>query len=70
MSRQLCESAKNGRLCCDDLCHSGGETLCGFDPDFYEEVKREFSDEPPYDDGPEDYDDAAKAIRAKFGVSE
>ena len=56
MSKQLCQSAKKGRLCCDDLCHGGGETLCGFDPDFHEELCSEFSDEEyydDYDDGPE-----------------
>jgi hypothetical protein len=41
MKRALCESAKHGRLCCDDLCHNGGETLCGFDPVEYEEMTRE-----------------------------
>jgi len=38
MRRDLCESAKQGKLCIDDLCHSGGETLCGFDAAEYEEM--------------------------------
>lgn len=33
--RDLCASAKQGKLCCDDLCHTGGETICGFDRDDY-----------------------------------
>lgn len=37
----LCESAKNGRLCIDDLCRTGGETLCGFDMDEYERMAPE-----------------------------
>ena len=36
--RDLCESAKKGNLCIDDLCHGGGETLCGFDAAEYEEM--------------------------------
>jgi hypothetical protein len=44
--RDLCESAKRGKLCIDDLCHGVGETLCGFDPDLYAEMLDE--DEPDY----------------------
>ena len=36
--RELCDSAKQGRLCCDDLCHTGGETLCGFCLIVYQEL--------------------------------
>lgn len=43
--RDLCESARRGKPCCDDLCHSGNETLCGFDPYFYEMIKREYGGE-------------------------
>lgn len=25
-----CEWIRRGRLCPDDLCHSGGDTLCGY----------------------------------------
>lgn len=36
--RDLCDAAKRGKLCIDDLCHNGGETLCGFDPDLYADM--------------------------------
>lgn len=36
--RELCDDAKQGRRCCDDLCRTGGETLCGFDEYFYRDV--------------------------------
>jgi hypothetical protein len=36
--RDLCASAKQGKLCIDDLCHMGGETLCGFDLDDYHDM--------------------------------
>jgi len=38
MRRDLCESAKRGHLCIDDLCHTGGETLCGFCQHDYDDV--------------------------------
>ena len=38
MRTDFCESAKRGQLCIDDLCHSGGETLCGFCPLEYAEM--------------------------------
>jgi len=38
MRHDLCESAKQGRLCIDDLCHNGGETLCGFDLFDYQDM--------------------------------
>ena len=41
--RELCESAKHGKLCIDDLCHTGGETLCGFCQYDYDEVEDEDS---------------------------
>lgn len=44
--RDLCDSAKRGKLCCDDLCHTGGETLCGFDLDDYRDICEEW--EPEY----------------------
>ena len=49
----LCESAKRSKVCIDDLCRSargGGETLCGFDPEFYAEITREDEDDFFYDD--------------------
>lgn len=52
----LCDSAKKGQVCIDDLCrNSPDNTLCGFDQSEYEEMTREYDDdEPPYeDDGPE-----------------
>ena len=42
--RDLCSSAKQGKLCIDDLCHGGGETLCGFCPLEYEEMLDEEDD--------------------------
>lgn len=38
MRRELCESAKRGKLCIDDLCHTGGETLCGFVQQDYDDM--------------------------------
>jgi hypothetical protein len=45
MRRELCESAKQGRLCIDDLCHTGGETLCGFCQYDYDDMTSD-SEEP------------------------
>lgn len=54
MRRDLCESAKKGHLCCDDLCHGNpDDTLCGFDRSFYEEIAEEY--EPHWMS--EDFDD-------------
>ena len=39
--RELCSSAKQGHLCIDDLCHTGGETLCGFIQYEWDEVSDE-----------------------------
>lgn len=49
MRRELCEAAKRGHLCIDDLCHTGGETLCGFVQFDYDEMTAE---EPKEDDDP------------------
>lgn len=42
---ELCDSAKRGQRCIDDLCHSGGMTLCGLDPDFLRDIEDEWDDE-------------------------
>ena len=39
--RDLCESAKKGKVCCDDLCHGMDVTLCGFDKEAYDEMVSE-----------------------------
>ena len=49
--RDLCESAKRGHLCIDDLCHTGGETLCGFRQFDYDDVANE-PEYPIEDDEP------------------
>ena len=54
--RDLCESAKRGKLCCDDLCHTGGETLCGFDLFDYQDM---LDDEGPIQ---EDYNDSVEDV--------
>lgn len=41
---ELCESAKKGRICGDDLCYGGDVTLCGFDKEAYDEMVREEED--------------------------
>jgi hypothetical protein len=42
---ELCESAKRGKVCIDDLCHGADVTLCGFDRHFYEtEIERDSED--------------------------
>lgn len=48
-----CESAKKGRWCPDDLCHSNNVTLCGFDKECYAEVCRDEEEDgyEPEDDG-------------------
>ncbi len=41
----LCESAKKGRVCCDDLCRSNpDETLCGFNQSEYERMIEDYSE--------------------------
>jgi hypothetical protein len=61
--RDLCESAKKGMLCIDDLCRTG-ETLCGFDLQEYQDLLEEdeictfdFDAHYPIDDGSEDESD-------------
>jgi hypothetical protein len=41
----LCESAKKGRVCIDDLCRGADVTLCGFDVYEYERMT-ESPDDP------------------------
>jgi hypothetical protein len=50
--RDLCESAKQGKVCIDDLCRSNPDnTLCGFDKSGYDELTRDYEDEyRDYDD--------------------
>jgi hypothetical protein len=55
MRPDLCESAKHGHWCIDDLCHTGGETLCGFCQFDYDDVTEEpeyppENQEPTYND--------------------
>jgi len=53
---ELCESAKRGNVCIDDLCRAD-ITLCGFDRDLYEEI----TDMGDYDEPGSDYfDDSVK----------
>lgn len=40
--REFCDSAKKGKPCIDSLCRTGGETLCGFDQDWYDELVWEY----------------------------
>ena len=52
--RDLCESAKKGRPCIDDLCHNNPDnTLCGFDQSEYNAMTKEYLDE----DYVEEYED-------------
>ncbi len=49
--RDLCESAKKGHVCPDDLCRSNPDsTLCGFDQSEYDEITREYFDAEEIDD--------------------
>jgi hypothetical protein len=43
--RDLCESAKKGHRCIDDLCYGADETLCGFSQDEYEMTREYFADD-------------------------
>lgn len=45
--RELCESAKRGKVCIDDICRGSSPTLCGFDQDDYDDVA---DCEPDYDE--------------------
>lgn len=58
MPRDLCDSAKRGKVCCDDLCRGNPDnTLCGFDQSEYDEMTREyFSDPDDRDEHPEERD--------------
>ncbi len=48
--RNLCESAKKGHVCPDDLCHGNPDnTLCGFDKSEYDEMTREYGDDDDYE---------------------
>ena len=42
----LCESAKRGYPCIDDLCNGVDTTLCGFEPYEYERMQDAQPDEP------------------------
>lgn len=43
---ELCESAKKGFCCPDDLCRGADVTLCGFDKEFYEsEIAQDLDDD-------------------------
>lgn len=52
VSRKLCESAKRGHICGDDLCYGGDLTLCGFDKYEWDcmlrELREEEGDDPLY----------------------
>jgi hypothetical protein len=46
--RDLCSSAKQGRVCIDDLCRACPDnTLCGFDQSEYDELTRGYDDDEP-----------------------
>lgn len=40
----LCESAKKGHACIDDLCRGASVTLCGFDQDDYDAMTSDEED--------------------------
>lgn len=49
--RELCESAKRGKVCIDSLCRGNPDnTLCGFDQSMYDELVRESEESYPEDD--------------------
>lgn len=55
MARDLCDSAKRGKVCIDSLCKSNPDnTLCGFDQSEYDEMTAEYftaeAHEQPFDD--------------------
>lgn len=53
--RDLCESAKKGKVCIDSICRGNPDfTLCGFDQSEYEEMTRDYEDDSYV---PGDYDD-------------
>jgi hypothetical protein len=42
----LCDSAKQGKVCIDDLCRGNPDnTLCGFDQSEYDQITRDYDDE-------------------------
>lgn len=41
---ELCEFAKRGQRCIDDLCHASSVTLCGFDEDKYRDICEDWED--------------------------
>ena len=61
--RALCESAKRGRRCSDDLCRGMDVTLCGFD----EELWNDLTDEPEDYWHQEDDDNAVEGDRSQGG---
>ena len=52
--RSLCESAKKGHVCMDDICRGCDITLCGFDKEAFDEMirddYRDDLDDREYDD--------------------
>jgi hypothetical protein len=59
--------ARGPAPCFDDLCHGGGQTVCGLDMDFEEEIEEEIfgRDDDEYDD--DDQPDAERPARAQDG---
>lgn len=49
MRGELCESAKRGSVCPDDVCRACEITLCGFNKELYDEVTRDMDDQEPPD---------------------
>jgi hypothetical protein len=47
---ELCESAKLGARCMDDLCYAGDVTLCGFEPGGDRDIWDEGVDSDTYED--------------------
>ncbi len=44
----LCESAKKGHVCPDDLCHGADVTLCGFDKNEYYRMTEDYREGCPW----------------------
>ena len=44
MGKKLCDDAIRGKICCDDLCHGGDETLCGFIPHLLQEMDEDYGE--------------------------
>jgi hypothetical protein len=60
--RDLCDSAKRGQICIDDLCRNNPDnTLCGFDQSEYEQLTRDYDDDPG--DDPDDGFDVERTAR-------